>query len=103
MTIDGTWDISIKTSALPIALKGTLVFKTQGNSLSGTTTTNFGTSNITGGKVDGNRIEFSVESSTPFGPATLEINGTVDGDQLTGDATMQPNGMKATLTGTRVK
>ena len=102
MTIDGTWEILIKAGVLP-PLKGKLEFTTEGEALSGTTTTNFGTSSFTDGKVDGYRIEFSVDSSTPFGPATLEIEGTVDGDQLTGEATMQPNGMKAKLTGTRVK
>lgn len=102
MTIDGTWEILIKTTALPITLKGTLVFKTDGDTLSGTTTTNFGTSNFADGMVDGNKFEFSVDSPTPFGPATLEIKGTIDGEKLTGEAIMQPNGIKATVTGTCV-
>jgi len=103
MTIDGTWEISIKVTMLPMPLKGTLEFNTEGATLSGSATTNFGTSSFTDGKVDGNSVEFSVESATPFGPATLEIEGTIDGDKLTGEATMQPNGMKAKLTGTRAK
>lgn len=86
-----------------ITLKGTPSFKTDGDSLSGTSTTNFGTSSFTDGKVDGNKIEFSVDPSTPFGLATLEIKGTIDEDKLTGEAIMQPNGMKATLTGIRAK
>ncbi len=101
MAIDGTWDVSIKTPIMP--LKGTFVLKTEGNALSGTTTTSFGTSSFTDGKVDGNKIEFTVDSSTPFGPGKLEVKSTIDGDKLTGEAIMQPRGMKATLTGTRVK
>jgi hypothetical protein len=100
MAIDGTWDVSIKTPLMP--LKGTFVLKTEGDALSGTSTTSFGTSSITNGKVDGNKFEFTVDSPTPFGPATLEVKCTVDGDKLTGEAIMQPRGMKATLTGTRV-
>lgn len=103
MAIDGNWEISIKTTALPINLKGTLVLKAEGDTLSGTSTTNFGTSEFTDGKVDGNNIEFSVDSATPFGPATLEIKATIDGDTLSGEAVMQPNGMKATITGARTK
>ena len=102
MTIDGTWEVSIKAIALPITLKGTFVFKAEGKSLSGTSTTDFGTSSFADGKVDGNNVEFSFDSSTPFGPATLEIDATIENDDLTGKATMLPNGMKATLTGTRV-
>ncbi|HJX03261.1 MAG TPA: hypothetical protein VJ488_01740 [Dehalococcoidia bacterium] len=101
MAIDGTWDTSVST---PMgAQKGTLVLKTDGNALSGSSTTSFGTSNFTGGKVDGNNIEFTVESSTPFGPAKFEFKCKVDGDNMTGETTMQPMGMKSSLTGTRVK
>ena len=100
MAIDGTWNISIKTAIMPI--KGTLVFKTEGNALSGSSKTSFGTSTFTGGKVDGDKIEFTVEANTPFGPGTMDCEITVDGDKLTGKAIMQPKGMKATLTGTRV-
>jgi hypothetical protein len=100
MAIDGTWEILIKTALMP--LKGTLVFKTEGNVLSGTSKTSFGASTFDGGKVDGNKIEFTVDASTPFGRSNLDVKGTVDGDKLTGEAIMQPRGMKAALTGTRV-
>lgn len=99
MAIDGTWNVSIKTAVMP--LKGTFILKTDGNVLSGTATTNFGTNSIADGKVDGNKIEFKVDSATPFGPATLEVKSIIDGDSLRGEAIMQPKGMKATLTGTR--
>ncbi len=101
MAIDGTWEVAIKTARMP--LKATFVLKTEGNALSGTSTTSFGTSSIMSGKVDGNQIAFSVDSSSPFGPATLEVKCTIDGDKLTGGAIMQPRGMKAALTGSRVK
>ena len=100
MTIDGNWDISIKASLLP-ALEGNFVLRTEGTTLDGTCTTAFGTNDITNGKIDGSTIAFTVDSSTPFGPATLEVKCTIDGDKLAGEATMQPRGMKATLTGTR--
>ena len=100
MAVDGNWDISIKAALLP-ALEGSFVLRTEGTVLSGTCTTNFGTNSIDNGKVDANKIEFTVDSSTPFGSATLEVRCTVDGDKLAGEAIMQPRGMKATLTGTR--
>lgn len=100
MAIDGTWDVVIKTPVAP--LDATLVLKAEGDVLSGTSNTNFGSGSFTGGKVSGNKIEFMVDSPTPFGPATLEVKGTIEGDELTGVAVMLPGGMKATLTGTRV-
>lgn len=102
MPVDGTWNIIIKAAVLP-PIKGTLVFETNGSVLSGTSITSFGTSSFTGGKVNGNKIEFSVDASTPFGEAILEVKGNIDADQLAGEATMQPTGMKANLTGTREK
>ena len=100
MPIDGTWKIIIKAAVLP-PIDGTLKFTTEGNTLSGSSITSFGTSEFTGGTVDGNEIEFSVDASTPFGAAILEVKGTIEGDQLKGEAVMQPSGMKAKLTGER--
>ncbi|MCL4552583.1 MAG: hypothetical protein M1305_03370 [Candidatus Marsarchaeota archaeon] len=99
MVIDGTWDVLIKTAVMP--LDATLVFTTEGDVLSGTSSTSFGSASFTGGKVNGNKIEFMVDSPTPFGPATLEVKATIEGDELTGVAVMMPAGMKATLTGMR--
>lgn len=100
MPIDGTWKITIKATVLP-PIDGTLIFKTEGDMLSGSSITSFGTSEFTGGKVDGNKIEFSVDASTPFGESVLEVKGTIDNDQLKGEAVMKPAGMKAKVTGVR--
>jgi hypothetical protein len=100
MPIDGTWKITIKATVLP-PIDGTLILETEGDMLSGSSITSFGTSEFTGGKVDGNEIEFSVDASTPFGESKLVVKGTVDGDELKGQAVMQPAGMKAKVTGKR--
>jgi hypothetical protein len=99
MTIDGTWNTSAKT---PLGhMKGKLVLKCEGNQLSGSNTSQFGTDNFTGGKVDGDNFEFICNSKTPMGPMKLEYKGKIDGDKMSGITTLKPMGLKTSFEGVR--
>lgn len=53
-----------------------------------------------GGKVDGNKFSFTVHFSTPAHQYSMDVEGEVNGDTITGKAT-NPMG-SCTITGTRV-
>jgi hypothetical protein len=99
MTIDGTWNTDAKT---PLGhMKGKLVLKTEGNTLSGTSSSKWGSDNFTGGKVDGDTFEFIVSNKTPMGPMKVEYKGKVEGDKMTGITTTKPMGLKTPFEATR--
>jgi hypothetical protein len=99
MTVDGTWNTSAKT---PLgSMKNKLVLKTENNLLSGSITSQFGTDNFSGGKVDGDNFEFTCSSKTPMGPMKIECKGKVEGDKISGLTIVQPIGIKAAFEGTR--
>lgn len=81
MAIDGKWEITINS---PMgAQKATLDLKAEGATLSGSQTAMGGTQAVTNGKIDGNNLSWSGSITSPM-PMTLEFNGTVDGDKLSG-------------------
>ncbi|HEY0267085.1 MAG TPA: hypothetical protein VGC16_10055 [Rhizomicrobium sp.] len=81
MAVDGKWEITINS---PLgAQKAVLDLTADGNSLSGTQTAQQGSGPIENGKVDGNAVSWSGKITSPL-PLTLDFNGTVDGDKLSG-------------------
>ncbi len=87
MAIDGTYKTEITTPRG--AAQGTLVLKTDGNSLSGTYSGVPGeVSSFEGGIVDGDRVSWSVEANTPRGAMMLGFKGTVSGDGISGEVQM---------------
>jgi len=99
MTIDGTWNTSAKT---PLGhMKGKLVLKTEGKTLSGACTSQFGSDNFSEGAVDGDNFEFLVSNKTPMGPMKVVYKGKVEGDKMTGLTTTKPLGIKTPFEATR--
>jgi len=98
MAVDGKYEITVQTPMGPQA--GSLVFKTDGNTLTGTSESMMGVSEITGGTVNGNEFQFNVEAKTPMGPIKITMKGKVDGDKISGQA-MSPFG-PAPMEGKRV-
>ena len=83
MTIDGYFDINIKT---PLGEKfATLHLITTGNELSGEFITTKATFPITG-TADGNSINFATQISISMGEINAQITGTIDGDSFIGEA-----------------
>jgi hypothetical protein len=79
--VAGTWQISVET---PRGTNDqTLTLEQDGANLKGTLSGRRGDTPIEG-KVDGNKISFTVKRETPNGTFTLEYSGTAEGDSMTG-------------------
>jgi hypothetical protein len=98
MAIDGTYDIMVKT--LKGDQGGRLVFKTDGETLMGTSDSGGEVVELLEGKVQGNEFQFKVKQKTPIGRLSINFKGTVDGDKISGKA-KTPFG-PAPFDGTRV-
>ncbi|MCY4655434.1 MAG: hypothetical protein OXC80_01310 [Gammaproteobacteria bacterium] len=97
MSADGTWNV---TATSPMGSQNaTLTFKTDGSSLSGSMSGQQGTTEISGGSVDGNDLKWSVALTQPM-PITLEFTASVDGDSISGNFKIGAFG-SGTLSGTR--
>jgi hypothetical protein len=79
--VDGKWTGSIDTPNGPVTVSFT--FKSDGNSLTGTTTGPDGAEvPLKAGKIDGNNISFSVDLDFGGMPFTLAYMGVVSPDQI---------------------
>jgi imidazolonepropionase-like amidohydrolase len=90
---------SVEFNLGPRTVPATLTLRQQGNTLTGTMTSEFGTSEITNGTVTGSEFRFTT-TVTVGQTLDVEVSGTVSGDRISGTATT-PNG-NATFSGTRV-
>jgi hypothetical protein len=78
--IAGKWQMSVETPHGP--MKGPLEVKQDGSKLTGTyELEQFGSMTLTG-KVEGDKVSFSMEVQGPG--ITLVFTGTVDGDKMSG-------------------
>ena len=94
--VDGTWNVALQT---PMGTQNIAVtFATDGTSLTGRARTPFGDQDFTG-TVNGNAVSFSVDVTVPM-PMTIGFDATVDGDALSGNASLGSFGT-APFTGTR--
>jgi len=84
MAADGTWTLTMQT---PMGdRKTTLVVTTSGNTLQGTQSAEGNGSDIFEGTVSGNAVSWKVNITEPM-PMTLEFNGTVDDNAISGSMT----------------
>ncbi|MBN8806731.1 MAG: hypothetical protein J0I47_00615 [Sphingomonas sp.] len=97
MAVDGTYETVVKS---PMGdQKATLTVKSDGDTWTGTQAGAMGSMDITDGKVDGDKLTWSVAITVPM-PMTLTNEATVDGDTITGTVTAGAFG-SFPLTGTR--
>ncbi len=83
MAADGKWTITMNT---PMGSRDTTVeFKTNGADLAGSWVGQAGPQDFTGGKVDGDNLEWKVDMNGPMGAMTLAFKGKVEGDNLNGE------------------
>ncbi len=81
MAVDGKWNMTMKT---PMGEQnGTLDLKADGGALTGEMSGATGTVQIEEGKVDGDNVSWNAKITTPM-PMTLEFEGKVEGDALSG-------------------
>ena len=99
MAIDGTYEIEVNT---PIGkMKGKLILKTDGGTLSGAIETSMGNSDFSGGTFNGDEFACAIEMKGPMGKIQLETKGKVTGDAIAGEVKMGNFGTSA-FTGKRV-
>lgn len=97
MTADGNWSLVVST---PMGERqATLSAKTDGGALKGSQMAEGNSAEIFDGTVDGNAVAWKVSITDPM-PMTLEFNGTIDGDKLSGSVTLGAFG-SASFSGTR--
>ena len=96
--VDGSWDTVAKT---PMGdQKSTLTVQSAGDSFTGTFSGALGNTEVKEGKVDGDRLTFTIDITVPM-PMSLTGDVTVDGDTLNGTVTAGAFGAFP-ITGTRV-
>ena len=79
--VSGTWKGTADTPNGPI--ERTFLFKVDGNRLTGETTSKMlGKSVITDGKIDGDRLSFSITAKFDDNELKLNYKGVVSGDQI---------------------
>jgi hypothetical protein len=93
--VDGSWEMTMQSQRG--TMTETLTFQQDGNTLKGTAKGQRGESALEG-KVDGNKIHFSVHRTTPNGERIVEYNGTVDGDSMKGTVKFGENEREWTAT-----
>ena len=82
MSVAGTYEVVTKT---PMGdQKSTMTVEVSGDSFTGTNAGAQGTLAMENGKVDGNKLTWSMNMTVPM-PMTLEGEATVDGDAITGN------------------
>ncbi|MFG1403810.1 MULTISPECIES: hypothetical protein [unclassified Xanthobacter] len=84
MPVDGIYQITVKTPLGPQDAQMTL--RAEGTDLSGFIENAKGRSEFSGGTVDGAEFRFSARIGTPIGRVHADIQGRVDGDQLSATA-----------------
>ena len=97
MSVAGTYKLTVNTprgTQTP-----TLTLKEEGGSLSGTYAGQMGTTEFSGGSVDGNNVKFNITLSAMGREITLSFDGTIDGDNISGSMTTPMGGSE--FTGTR--
>ena len=81
MAVEGTWNVKLNT---PMGERdGTMKLATDGGALSGTFDGPQGQQALQG-TVDGDAVTIQAEVSGPMGEMTIEWEGAVDGDSISG-------------------
>lgn len=97
MAVDGNWNLTIKT---PMGDQtGLLTLNTEGGALTGQMSGNMGAVPIENGSVEGDAVKWSAKVTSPM-PITLEFDGKVEGDSLSGNVKLGAFGT-STFSGAR--
>ena len=95
--VDGSWNTVTKS---PLGdQQAVLTVTSNGDSFTGSFVGGMGTTDIKDGKVDGDKLSWSLDITVPM-PMTLTCEATVDGDSLNGTVTAGAFG-SFPITGTR--
>jgi hypothetical protein len=82
--IDGDWDVLVKS---PMGeQKSVASLKADGNVLTGRNASSAETQPLVDGKVDGDKLSWSMNATSPF-PIKLDFEATISGDRIEGTVT----------------
>ena len=82
MAIEGFYKVVV---ASPMGKQeGSFNYKSEGYFLTGTATASGETVNIQDGKISGNDFEHTMKMKTPMGRMKVKVEGTLDGDKISG-------------------
>lgn len=81
--VTGTWDMSIDAEGEQIAAK--LILEQDGAAVTGTMQTPFGEARVTEGNVSGSSISLTIQMTMGQETMNIEVSGTVEGDEASGD------------------
>ncbi len=97
MAVDGTYSITIKT---PMGDQpGTVTLKAEGGALTGEMPGPTGQAQIKDGSVEGDNVKCKADITSPM-PMTLEFDGKVEGDAISGNVQLGAFG-SSTFAGAR--
>ena len=97
-SVDGNWDVTVNSPMGAQSIK--MALKADGGGLSGTLAGAMGSTEVKNGKSDGSSFSFEAQITEPF-PINIEVEGTVDGDAISGKVKTQGFG-SFPMKGTRV-
>src|SRR5690349_12790223 len=97
MTVDGTYEINIQAPQGPQPM--TIELKTSGSELSGCVREGGESLDLLEPTLNGNQVSFKIQVTKPM-PLTLSCEATVEGDTITGTASVSV--VKLPFEGTRV-
>lgn len=86
--VDGNWELTMQGGQG--SFTQTLTIQQDGATLKGTAKGQRGESPLDG-KVEGNKVHFTIHRQTPNGERLMEYSGTVDGDSMKGTLKMGEN------------
>jgi hypothetical protein len=82
MSVDGKWNIKVDTPTGKT--ESVLDITTDGDTLTGTSTTDGNTTSLDDGRLEDGRVRFSVKIKKPL-PIRLKFNVAIDDDDLNGE------------------
>jgi len=97
MSVAGTYKLTVNTQMG--AQQSTLTLKEEGGSVSGTYASRMGSSDFSGGTIEGNAVKFDITLNAMGREFTLNCDATIDGDSIKGNLNTPMGG--ADFTGTR--
>lgn len=97
MAVSGTYKLTINSPQG--SRESTLTLKEDGGSLSGNYASQLGSSDFSGGTVDGNDVKFDITLNAMGNELTLNCTATIDGDSIKGNLNTPMGG--AEFTGTK--
>lgn len=94
MSVSGTYKLTLNSPRG--ATQSTLTLKEDGGSLSGTYAGQMGSSEFSGGTIDGSNVKFDITLNAMGQDITINCDATIDGDSIKGNLSTAMGGFDFT-------